>query len=309
MSDECKINCENGRQRKLSTMAGSTSKEGADRGFGSILLHLATLGIAAGLVAAVWYQLAGIAKDIESLYSTLEKSSASPALEEKSEKAPDEPRDCYDIFSAGNAKSGMYTIYPHGLKRGLPVFCDMDTDGGGWLVFQRRQDGEQDFHQKWEPYQFGFGNQSKEFWLGNEYLHLITSQGLYELRIDMESFDFEEKYAKYKIFHVGSRDEKFKLSISGFSGDVDNSFSGHNGQKFSTDDQDNDLEVGSCASAFKGGWWYSNCLTVCLNGQYLGGKHESKANGIHWMSWTGIFTSLKWTEMKIRPVDGTTLRT
>jgi ficolin len=38
--------------------------------------------------------------------------------------------------------------------------------------------------------------------LGNEHLHQLTSQGKYNLRINMEDFDNTEKYATYKQFAV-----------------------------------------------------------------------------------------------------------
>ena len=71
---------------------------------------------------------------------------------------------------------------------------------------------------------------------------------------------------------------------------------------FSTKDRDNDLYAGSCAQTFKGAWWYNNCHTSNLNGQYLNGSHTSNADGINWYEWTGWFYSLKSTEMKIRRI-------
>ena len=46
------------------------------------------------------------------------------------------PRDCYDIlYYNPDAISGVYTIYPeHYRPQGITVNCDMDTDGGGWIV-------------------------------------------------------------------------------------------------------------------------------------------------------------------------------
>lgn len=45
------------------------------------------------------------------------------------------PRDCYDIRAQNpNATSGVYTVYPGAIRRGLDVLCDMDVDEGGWLV-------------------------------------------------------------------------------------------------------------------------------------------------------------------------------
>lgn len=44
-----------------------------------------------------------------------------------------EARNCQELLGKGKILSGWYTIYPQGCNA-TTVFCDMDTDGGGWIV-------------------------------------------------------------------------------------------------------------------------------------------------------------------------------
>ena len=88
-------------------------------------------------------------------------------------------------------------------------------------------------------------------------------------------------------------------NISGTAGD---SFIAHDGQKFSTQERDNDNDASiNCAMTFHGAWWYHWCHNSNLNGLYLRGNRASYANGVNWLSWRGHYYSLKRTEMKIRP--------
>ena len=43
-------------------------------------------------------------------------------------------RDCREIKDNGFTMSGVYKVTPVGTCRGLKVYCDMYTDGGGWMV-------------------------------------------------------------------------------------------------------------------------------------------------------------------------------
>ena len=44
------------------------------------------------------------------------------------------PVDCQEWYELGHTKSGVYHVTPCGTHFGYDVYCDMETDGGGWLV-------------------------------------------------------------------------------------------------------------------------------------------------------------------------------
>lgn len=166
--------------------------------------------------------------------------------------------------------SGVYHIRPVGTYRGFDVYCDMNIDDGGWTVFQRREDGTVNFHRVWDEYQFGFGNVTGEHWLGNIALHAITTQGHYELRVDLGDWAGNTSFAKYGVFRVMHAKELYKMIIGGYVGNTGDSLQYHNNMHFTTKDQDNDIHTTSnCAESCKGGWWYGSCHRANLNGLYL----------------------------------------
>jgi ficolin len=211
------------------------------------------------------------------------------------------PRDCYDIVLNGNNESGVYTIYAgrtDNYIHPIQVYCEQ----GGWTVFQSRQDGSENFYRDWNFYTTGFGNLLGEFWLGNDNLYAITRQKRYKLLIDLEDFRGNKRYAEYDNFKIGNDCEKYILkSIGGYTGNAGDSLSGHVGHNFSTYDQDNDASEQSCATLFKGAWWYDKCHASNLNGHYYVGNMTTYGDGINWYSWTGYQYSLRLTEMKIKP--------
>nr|XP_005580537.2 ficolin-2 isoform X3 [Macaca fascicularis] len=211
------------------------------------------------------------------------------------------PRTCKDLLDRGHFLSGWHTIYLPDC-RPLTVLCDMDTDGGGWTVFQRRVDGSVDFYRDWAAYKQGFGSRLGEFWLGNDNIHALTAQGTSELRVDLVDFEDNHQFAKYRSFKVADEKEKYNLVLGAFvEGSAGDSLTSHNNHSFSTKDQDNDLNTGNCAVIYQGAWWYRTCHVSNLNGRYLRGAHDSFANGINWKSGKGYNYSYKVSEMKVRP--------
>ncbi|XP_068855995.1 tenascin-X-like isoform X2 [Aphelocoma coerulescens] len=219
------------------------------------------------------------------------------------------PRDCTEEQLNGPGPSRETLIFLRGdPARPLRVFCDMETDGGGWL---RRQDGRTDFWRGWESYARGFGNVSGEFWLGNEALHELTAAGPTELRVDLRTAR-DSAFALYRDFAVGGAEERYRLRVGAFSGTAGDALSYHSGSPFSTRDRDSrdprDRRDPSgrprpppCAVAYGGAWWYRNCHYANLNGRY-GTPRDHQ--GIHWFPWKGFDVSIPFTEMKLRPQRG-----
>ncbi|KAL8174203.1 UNVERIFIED_CONTAM: Ficolin-2 [Gekko kuhli] len=210
-------------------------------------------------------------------------------------------KNCKELLAKGVILSGWYTIYPWDCVP-LTVLCDMDTDGGGWIVFQRRTDGSVDFFQDWNSYKRGFGSQLTEFWLGNDNIHQLTSLGDNELRIDLTDFDNRHTVAKYETFNISGEADQYRLAIGAFlEGTAGDSLTYHNSLPFSTKDRQQDPGNNNCAVTYKGAWWYNSCHHSNLNGRYWLGSHSSSADGVNWKTGKGYNYSYKRSEMKFRP--------
>ncbi|XP_074468539.1 tenascin isoform X2 [Sebastes fasciatus] len=206
------------------------------------------------------------------------------------------PTDCSQELLNGIRTSGEVEIFPQG-KLGTPIMvsCDMETDGGGWTVFQRRKDGSVNFFRGWKDYTKGFGSPSGEFWLGLESLYNLTAMTKMTLRVDLRDKD-EAVYAKYSTFELLKRN--YKLNVGGYSGTAGDSLSYHSQRIFSTKDRDLSPFITRCAMSYRGGWWYKNCHEANLNGLYGTNVNHQ---GVIWTAWKGKQFSIPFTEMKMRP--------
>lgn len=207
----------------------------------------------------------------------------------------------FKFLVSSSLKSGVYDIKNFCGDHDSVVkgYCDAVTDGGGWLVVQRRKDGSVDFNRTWVEYEVGFGDLNGEFWYGLRPLHCLTKHGQWQLRIDFtfingtKSFLFNDKFA------VGPASSKYELSVSRTSGFTTfDPFHQHPlcGMGFTTKDRDNDFSPKNCALDGRGGdsaggWWHRDCSLIYFNHQYRR---------------IGIFLNDKWnfvsySEIKIRP--------
>jgi len=181
----------------------------------------------------------------------------------------------------------------------------MEIDGGGWLVFQYRHNGEVDFQRNWQEYKQGFGSLDNEFWLGNDFLNYFTTQFDHEVYIKGERFNGEITFSKYSEFKIDNEEEKYRIYVSGENGTP--SLGEYNNMLFSTPDQDNDLRSSGACSEVKsgrGGFWFKSCGQFFPNAFYYSHEIVQLFHGMQWIPWftapSGSSGSVKGTEMLIR---------
>ena len=218
---------------------------------------------------------------------------------------PKLPKDCAELKQLG-LKDGVYTISFEGSTK--KVFCDMTTDGGGWIVMQRRFDGSVDFNSSWNNYKNGFGDVYGEHWIGNEFVYQYTNIYSTEMIVEGTGFDGKRVSAKMENFALGDEVFKYVLEYNVCIGLAD-TFNGcydwdyHRYLKFTNIDNDNDWQVWeNCGKQYIGGWWLKSCFAVVnLNGKYSGVPTVSEqAAGIHWKLFRTFYESLKETKILLR---------
>ncbi|XP_063915338.1 ficolin-2-like [Zophobas morio] len=214
------------------------------------------------------------------------------------------PRNCRDIKEWGYGFSTIYMVKPDRAPKAIEVLCDLDEKGGGWTHILNRFDGSQSFDFDMEVYKNGFGKLSGEFWLGLDNIHHLTGYKENELLVELVDWDENYRFAHYDRFRIGSEDEGYVVTVSGYNGTAGDSLSFTDKTKFSTRNFDLDKNPAmSCAEFCFGSWWYGKCNTSLLTGKYLEGHvHENETRDImHWSTFRGDEYSLKEARMMVRP--------
>ena len=220
------------------------------------------------------------------------------------------PKDCYDLkcYKVSTGKDGPHTVYPGTADLPqLQVSCDQETDGGGWMIYQRRVDGSVDFQRNWLSYKEGFGiigNDTTEMWMGNEnvFQMLQAYEGIEcELRIEATSFDGDSCYATCYPFQMRPGTSKYSMTwdtVEESIPELGQNLGIHKDVEFSTFDEYSCDR--SCVTKYKGGWWFKRCAAIFFNGVYIPNKQASDTS-IFVSAFKGK-TTLQKSCMMFRPI-------
>ncbi|XP_045215516.2 techylectin-5A-like [Mercenaria mercenaria] len=220
------------------------------------------------------------------------------------------PSDCKDILQNNiHAKTGVHEIKLWKSRKTLNVFCDMDTAGGGWTVFQNRFDGAINFNENFTAYETGFGELEGEFWLGLRYVQEIADQSATEIRLDLSDGFGREGYEAFQDFrlsetflytlHIRKESRSFSGGREQFE-EASTGFASNNGYYFAARDR---LKYQYCVDGAESGWWHvaDGCGGVDLNAHYLnpGTPLNESTQGFKHFGFAGRY-SLRASKMMIR---------
>ena len=139
----------------------------------------------------------------------------------------------------------------------LQVSCDQVTDGGGWIMYQRRVEGTLNFTRNWEEYKYGFGDpgdNTTELWMGNENVYQVLqsygSSTKWELRIEADAFDGTGCWVVASNFRMNDESLQYSMdwdTVTASKADIVSDWNYHKLTPFLTLDNRGEVEEGSFA--------------------------------------------------------------
>ncbi|XP_070141079.1 fibroleukin-like [Drosophila kikkawai] len=217
----------------------------------------------------------------------------SAKLKESSQKLADSVPNKQEAVPLNNTKNPkMKVIEQDGMEPFMAVIEDIPSAwSSGWIVIQRRINGNSSLSAKRTDFENGFGNTNASFWLGLNLIHKLTKSQRHELYIQVVDHDDVTAYARYDHFEVGSKKEEYKIKSLG-------SYSGNAGDAFRSL-ENAPIKAWDCGTTYSYSWWEATPMNCNLNGMY----NTPQKYGFYWgrLSLGNKECHLKSCQMLIRP--------
>ena len=207
--------------------------------------------------------------------------------------------DCAALQESGVRVSGIYRI--EASER--PVYCDMETDGGGWTMLQRRGGVQPStsFARTMLEYQDGFGHPAGEHWMGLEAFHRMENeQYVLQLRVDVWEAPLGfRRHAVYDVLYLDGARDDFWMHVYMTSGTAIDGFEMTSGDFFEACKEEEPCTFG--------GWWgFDKGKTGELSN--LNGSEDQENPGMwksYWLDYRGKGKAISRSTMMVRPVPTT----
>ncbi|KAK3799723.1 hypothetical protein RRG08_017424 [Elysia crispata] len=182
--------------------------------------------------------------------------------------------DCTDGKLMSNyTEDKMYLIKPSLAPEPFMVFCQMSSDPAMTRI-QLKVSENMSFNKTWQEFKDGFNfTPQKDFWLGNDKIHYITTSNPHTLVIALVVDDVVYKQYLHDFIMANETEDYAVTYREAF---LNSSLElylepcwGNDSIEFSTFDRDNDgMTAIDCATEFGAGWWYQapNCSACNPNG-------------------------------------------
>ena len=185
----------------------------------------------------------------------------------------------------------------------------METDGGGWIVIQRRNAsmGWVNFTRGISDYEKGFGDLDGEFWIGLKVMHELTNQQ--NMRLKMRVWDDNGNTMNWNYGHFSIYNKNNRYAIYHLSGGQGDGSHDTFGQRIDAHTQFQTYDYynwNNCGYIRQSGWWYYQ--GQCNSHSNPNGRHQPSGrcgidqNGerLVWYTSSG-YRTYTYSEMKIRP--------